>query len=473
MHLLRSGEFERGEQLVDKVLAAYDESVPESDSRLIAVLAWEKGRLALKAGRYTARVEAAVPSELRERVELFATLTVDTMAYDPMRAALFQARCMRLALLAGDPSSIARAYCLAATMACVNGTERAAQRSSVLLAHAEELCKSQPSTRLRRYVYVARAVCAALLGHPEQALAPAEEAVRLYKADMRGDEHGEYYHSFTALTVRISALATLGDYQQFLSELDECVERAQVTENHSMILHLSLHQTIAEHLRGEAGQTVERLDRERAMLPTKRFGVLHAMHMCSVMWAATATSEFAWARALTDESWPRYLKSVVHRSAYLGILAHSEHARMLLNERVMNRNLNDLEKLVASDLRALDASALRSHGAGAAKALRARVAYLQADSERAIMLLREAISALDEAGLRPDAAAARRALGQLLTNKAGKSGGEGAQITQLADVQLTKCGVRNPHAFCARFYPELTQTTQETRLVQAEVRETG
>src|SRR6185312_7841226 len=163
MHLLRSGEFERGEQLVDKVLAGYDESMPESDSGLIAALAWEKGRLVLKGGRYSPRVEAAVPSELRERVELFATLTVDTMAYDPLRAALFQARCMRLALIAGDPTSIARAYCLAATMACVNGTEKAAQRSAALLAHAEEQCKTQTSARLRRYVYVSRAVCAALL----------------------------------------------------------------------------------------------------------------------------------------------------------------------------------------------------------------------------------------------------------------------------------------------------------------------
>jgi eukaryotic-like serine/threonine-protein kinase len=474
MHLLRSGEFDRGETLVDKVLAAHGESVPGSDSALLAALAWERGRLALRAGRYTARVEAAVPSELRERVELFATLTVDTMAYDPLRAALFQARTTRNALLAGDPVSVARAHCLAATMACVNGTEKAAQRSAALLAEAEALCKAQASTRLRRYVQVARAVCAALLGHPEQALAPAEEAIRLYKEDTRGDEHGEYYHSFTALAVRISALGALGDYDAFLSELQDCVDRAQLAENHSMLLHMSLHQTLAELLNGQTQRTVERLERERSVLPSKRFGVLHALHMCAVMAAASTTGEFGWARALVDEWWPRYTKSVMHRSAYMAIVAHTEHARMQLNECVAKGELTDLSKLVASDLRALEGSALRLHAQAATQAIRARVAYLQGDATRAIMLLREALSAQDEAGLRADAASTRRALGRLLLDQGGQSAAEGVAMSQAAEMQLAKCGVRNPHEFSLRYFPELNRASSGTRrTIGLEVRETG
>jgi tetratricopeptide (TPR) repeat protein len=474
MHLLRSGEFERGEVLVEKVLAAYGESVPESDGQLIASLAWERGRLALRGHRYTARLEAAVPIELRERVDLFATLTVDTMAYDPLRAALFQARCMRSALLAGDSANVARALCLAATMACVNGTEKAAQRSATLLAEAEELIKSQGSPRYHRYVHVARAVCAALLGHPEKALGPAEQAVRSYKEETRGDEHGEYYHSFTAVVVRISALAALGDYDAFVSELQDCAERARATENNSVRLHLSVHQTLAEHLAGQAQLSIARLEQERSCLPKKRFGVLHALHMCAVMAAGSATSEYSWARGLVDEWWPRYVKSVVHRSAYLGILLHTEHARMLLNERVAKGELRDLSKLLGSDLRALDDSALRLHAAGATQALRARIAYLQGETDRAIALLREAISAQDEAGLRADAAVSRRALGRLLQDQPGGAAAEGVQIGQMAESQLTKCGVRNPHEFCARYFPELNRASSGTRLtIGAEVRETG
>jgi hypothetical protein len=455
------------------VLAAHGESVPHGDSSLIASLAWERGRLALRAGRYNARIEAAVPNDLRERVELFATLTVDTMAYDPLRAALFQARTTRNAFAAGDPISVARAHCLAATMACVNGTEKAAQRSAALLAEADELSKGQTSGRMRRYICVARAVCAALLGHPEQALAPAEEAVRSYKADTRGDEHGEYYHSFTAVAVRISALAALGDYPEFIAELQDVMERARVTENHSSMLHMTVHQTLAEHVLGQAQASLPRLEQERALLPKKRFGVLHAMHMCAVMAAANSTGDYDWARALVEEWWPRYTKSVVHRSAYMGILAHSEHARMLLNERVAKGELRDLLKLVAADLRALDGSALRLHAVSAAQSLRGRIAYLEGDMERAIALLREAMNAQDEAGMKADAAVTRRALGRLLQDRAGGAA-EGVQLSQAADAQLTKCGIQNAHEFCARFFPELSRAVSGTRqTVAAEVRETG
>jgi hypothetical protein len=240
------------------------------------------------------------------------------------------------------------------------------------------------------------------------------------------------------------------------------------------MLHMTVHQTLADHVLGQAQASLPRLEQERALLPKKRFGVLHAMHMCAVMTAANSTGDFDWARALVEEWWPRYTKSVVHRSAYMGILAHAEHARMLLNERVAKSELRDLTKLVAADLRALDGSALRLHALGVSQALRGRIAYLEGDAERAIALLRDALSAQEEAGLKAEAAVTRRALGRLLQDGAGGAGAEGAQLSQSADAQLTKCGIRNPHEFCARFFPELNRAVSGTRqTITAEVRETG
>jgi hypothetical protein len=422
---------------------------------LVAAIAWERGRLALRAGRYTARVEAAVPAELRESVELFATLTVDTLAYDPLRAALFEARCMRLALTAGDPTSVARALCLSATMACVSGTERAAHRSAALLRQAEALCTSPvTSKRLLRFVYVARSVCAALLGQPGNVLEPAGEALRSYNDDTRGDEYGEYYHSFTAITARISALLVLGDYTTFTSELRDCLERAAATENHSMLLHLTVHQTLAEQLLGQAQQSRARLEKEREALPTKRFGVLHVMHMCAVMTAASGTGDYAWARELVDTWWSRYQSSVVRRSAYLGIIAHSEHARMLVHECVATGKLDDLSKLVAKDLDALEKSPLKRLARGAALALRGRVAHLQGQPDTAIRLWREAAGVLDEIGLRVDAVVLRFALGQLI------GGAEGSQLRRGAEAQMRESGIARPQEFFARRFPELMEPNE-------------
>jgi hypothetical protein len=369
------------------------------------------------------------------------------MAYDPLRAALFQARSMRLALSAGDPASLTRAYCLAATIACVTGSERAVKKSQALLTQAETLCRPLGRVRLLRYLYVSRAVCAYLSGQPMRALEPAEEAERLYSEDSRCDEQGEYYHVFTANAVRIGALASLGHFARFLSELDSCLERARSTDNHSMLLHLSLHQTLAEQLRGQPQLSRPRLERQRAQLP-ERLGVLHVLHMCSVMSAASATADFAWAHAQIDELWSRYPSAVVHKSAYLALLAHSEHARMQLNEAVA-RSDPRLSKLVAEDLHALDACPLTPIARPTAQLLRARLAGLNGQDEQAKQLLREAAEGLEEVGLRPDAAVARYALGKRMADE------EGRQLCALAERQLAEHGVSDLRGLLLRRFPEL------------------
>jgi len=449
LHLLRSGQFVRGEKLVDKVLRAQDAAVPESEGGLVAALAWERSLLLLRGGRHSPKVEAEVPNELRERVDLFATLTVDSMVYDSLRAALFQARCMRLALSAGDAASLTRAYCLAATVACVSGSERAARRSDQLLSQAETLCRPLGRVRLLRYLHVSRAVCAYLLGQPQRALPPAAEAERLYSEDTRGDEQGEYYHVFTANTVRIGALASLGQYARFTSELEACVERARSTDNHSMLLHLSLHQTLAEQLRGQPRLSRARLDQQRAWLP-QRFGMLHVLHMCSVMSAASATSDFEWAHHVVDAWWARYRSSFVHKSAYLALLSHSEHARMLLNEAVTRAKRRDVEPLVQDDLRALDDCPLTQLAQPAALLLRARLAGLRGQTEQALQHLRAAVAGFEAAGIGPDASLARWALGRTLADD------EGRQLCALAEQQLREHGVHDLRAMLVRRFPELT-----------------
>jgi len=52
---------------------------------------------------------AEISARLGRTAELYGTLTVDTQLYEPLRAALFQARCLRLALESGDAIIIARA----------------------------------------------------------------------------------------------------------------------------------------------------------------------------------------------------------------------------------------------------------------------------------------------------------------------------------------------------------------------------
>ncbi|MET0384795.1 MAG: protein kinase, partial [Polyangiales bacterium] len=412
-HLLRSGQFDRGEVIVDEILAAQGESVPKSERGLMLAVGWARARLALRGDRHQPRTAAEVPTELRQQVDLFATLTVDTTSYDPLRAALFEARCLRAALTAGDPESIVRAFCISASLGCVSGSPRAAARCETLLSQAESAYRSAGRERLGRYVCAARAICAYLLGRPLQVLAPAQEAERLYREDTRGDEQAEYYHLFTVQTVRIGALVALGDHPLFFSELDGCLERARATDNQSMLLHLALFQTIAEQLRGEPAVSRARLQLQAALLPKQRFGVLHVMHMCAVMSAASASGDYAWSRPTLERFWPEYLQSVVKRSAYMAVSVYFAHARWLLSQWVddPSSRAESPASLVAADIKALEKCALQPLARGHAETVLARVAILHDRRDEATTRLRDAAEALEAAEHRPAAHIARFGLG--------------------------------------------------------------
>jgi hypothetical protein len=94
-HLLRSGRFEEGEAMLQRVLEAMDLTVPKTDRGLMAAIVWERCRGAMRGLRYTPRSEAEIPAALLARIDAYDALRHETVAIDPLRAALFFARELR------------------------------------------------------------------------------------------------------------------------------------------------------------------------------------------------------------------------------------------------------------------------------------------------------------------------------------------------------------------------------------------
>ncbi|HTU63598.1 MAG TPA: AAA family ATPase, partial [Polyangiales bacterium] len=179
--LVRSGRFEEGERVVQQVLDAEHLHVPKTAAGMIAALGWEHARVALHGFDVPER-PASQPHPLEQRALLYGTLSIDTQLYAPLRAALFQASSLRLALEWGQPSTIARTLCLAAATAASAGTRPAARRAHELLQHAERLFEREACgasvTHPPLDLLSARAMCAQLLGGLEQALESASAGER-------------------------------------------------------------------------------------------------------------------------------------------------------------------------------------------------------------------------------------------------------------------------------------------------------
>jgi hypothetical protein len=446
-HFLRSGDFARGEAIVREVLAALDLSLPESDAGVIAAIAWERTVLAVRGLRYRLRPEAEVPGELLHKVKLFGSLSIENQALDPLRATLLQARCLRWALEAGEPHRLARALCASATMACVSGSARAGRRSDDLLERAAVIGNELNSDTVRGDVESARAVCGFLLGRPHQVLAASQEAERFFRADSRGDAIGDYYHRFTVLSVRIGALSMLGENLRARVELQSVLQEARATNNKSVLLHLTVVQAFGDEIQNQAAVSKPRLEEQRKLLPKGRFGPLHVMHMLAYLRIACSTHDYAWAEPFIAEDWPRWLRCPVRGSAFLSLLAHTSHARYLLNRHVIERQAGDPAALIRADLRALGGLPLQSWRIANQCRLRARLAYLGQQPTAAAELLRTGIAEMAASSV-AEAARDRYALGFAL------GGDEGAQLRSEADRFLRDSGTVDPMADMQAHYPE-------------------
>lgn len=449
-HLLRTGHFQEGKALVDKVLAALKIDVPHTELGLYAAIGWERTRLALRGMNFTPRAMEEIPPELIAKGVTYASLSIELQAFDPLRAALFQARCLRIALDAGYPLYISGALCAQATMTCVSGSPRDGERAHALLDRAERLAGDDELARAR--LFAAKAVCSFLLGHPTETVGHATEAERIYRGAAAHDAiiAGEYYHRSAVAAVRIGALLVIGRTREMIVALRSEQQEARATGNRTANLHSTMPATIADVVENNVELTRERLQRERIALLKHSFGPLHLLNLVAEMWLACATGQLERARAICDEDWPRFKGSVIRHSAYLSLLAHAWHARFLLAEHVANGRPGDPTSLLQADLRALEK--LPEHlSHQAVNALNARLAFLEGDRDRTVQLLQEQSALCTRLNLLGEAAGARLVLGRML------DGAEGRELSETAEHTLLELGMPPHLSTVALQFPELVR----------------
>ena len=449
-HLVRSGRFEEGERIVQQVLDAQNIHVPHSNAALVAALGWELGRIGLRSFNVPTRQPAPEHAADTAAAILYGTLAIETQLYDPLRSALFQARALRLALDYGTPTQVARALCMSAALACLSGTARAARRSELLLDRAQEMFKRDGHSEPPLELLCARAVCAQFLGKLADALAPTYAVDRLLNTKSRDAElHGDYYYVFSVQMVRISALQGLGRLLEARQALREHLARARSTDNLVAILQVSTNRVVDEQALDMNAGSRAWLDVEYTRLPQGKFSILHVGHLLSVMRAACSTRDYAWAFERMAELWEPYQRSLIHRSTFVAILAHTTHARLLLNHHVETQSSGDVEALVRDDLKQLSRLAPSLFRDVALARMRARVAFLKGERERASALLRPSLERFVRTPMQQEIAHDRYMLGLLL------GGAEGAQLVERARKGLADCGISDPDANMRAYVPEL------------------
>ena len=447
-HLIRSGHFARGEQLVREVLKALRIRVPKSRLGMIVAIGWERLRLWLRGLDFKPRPASQLPAARLHQAHAYISLSINTQAYDPVRATLFGTRALRLGLELGERGTLASALAVAAAGRAVSGSaqdERYAQR---LLDYASTINESLQDPYVGARISAARTIAAFLLGRVRETLPLAQESELLHSSHTttRAEFAGEYYNRFAVNSALIGALFQLGRFREASAALHRALQYARATENRTAQLHLAMVWSLDDIAKGQAERARARLDADRPELPPG-FGPLHLLHMVGVMRVGCALSDYDWANNILAELWPRFEASMIKHSV-LSLLAYGAHTRLILNQHVLSGSSADPAALVRRDLRALRRRSARLRRALCSR-YDARIALIRGQREQACELFRQHIAACDEQGYADEVERGRWALGTIL------GGEEGQTLCDNAIETLTDLGYVQPLADMPTHYPEL------------------
>ncbi|HEY6561987.1 MAG TPA: protein kinase [Polyangiaceae bacterium] len=444
-HLLRSGRFEEGEDLLLHVLEKRSLPVPRTDRGVMAAIVWERLRARWGGLDRKLRDEREASRKLLEQFDLFHCLRTDFVATDTLKTALVQARALRWALEAGEPTRLSLALCDAASVAATDGSRRASSRANELFERAMRLGATSSSPDVQVSLHMTRGWINWMLGRAAAAIEPFGEVERLYRL-LPQDERG-YYLRMGAMGLRVAALYQLGAYRRFLEEAERVLNEARATDNQSASLQLALSETLADDVRGVPDVSLARLEEQGRRVPRRRFGLLNAFYISAVAQAGCATGHYEWALRQFEAQWPRYLNAAVRRMAHVALLAHSYRINLRLSASFAAGSCRNLEQLVAADLKALEKLELPASAPSVLR-YRARVALIQGDRRSGVAQLRQSADEYEKLGYLGDAARARYALGVFI------AGEQGHELCIQSESYLRHEHVKNPLGFVRTMYPE-------------------
>jgi serine/threonine protein kinase/tetratricopeptide (TPR) repeat protein len=173
--LIRSGHLDEGRAVADEALAAAGLAFAKSPVR---ALLFERAALRLRGRRFKRRtLEEIAPRDLA-RTDLCWSISSGLGLMDPVQGAHFQARSLRLALAAGEPSRVSRGIAGEAAYAAAQGNPARAER---LLAEAGALAAELNHPHATGIVSLMSGLAAHLGGRFAPALDHLATAERIFR----------------------------------------------------------------------------------------------------------------------------------------------------------------------------------------------------------------------------------------------------------------------------------------------------
>lgn len=402
--LLRSGHIDEGLAQLDGVLRDVGLRLPRTPVGALASVLVHRGKLAVRS-----RLRAGADPSLIRRFDAAWSVAVGLSLVDVIRAADFQARAMMLALSAGDPERIARAYALGACFASSEVASRAHAKEQ--LARATELANESEDPYTRAWIPLARSMIAFHGGAFRAAVGDADRALQMFRDQCAGAS----WEETSARSIAFWALGYLGSLRELGRRVDELLRESVERGDRYAAINV---RTGAAHLIRLAADdpraSREESARAIAEWSHRGFTLQHVFDLFAQTETLLYEGRPEEALALLESRWHHVRRSMMLRSQTVRIFTSDLRGRIELACAVRAGMIGRVRfvRRVTARADALEREGL-GWGKAMAAALRAGIAALRGDRADTVHCLERAVSECRMADMLVNATAAERALGIL------------------------------------------------------------
>ncbi len=452
--LLRAGRIDQALDTFKTVLASIDMELTKSPKVALASLLYHRARVRLRGLKYEPKTADAVAPETLRRIDILWSIAPALGMVDFIRGADLQARCLLLALDAGENYRVA---CALGAEACAGATAGVpgASRTAMLIQATEIAVRRVEQPYTMGWVELARGMA----GYLEGRFRPAYEAC-LRGEDMFARSVGAWWET---ATVKLYVILNLF----YLGELGEQAKRVEATYRSAKgrgDLLARTHATtglgaMAWLTRGDVVNARAELEVTMAEWSRDGFFLAHYWGLVARVHIELYEGKAEAAVAAVEERWEGLSRSLVLRvqlilvealhlrgRAHLALAARAARDRdRAAREGGAAINVDRLLREVERDAKGIDAERT-PWGAPLATLLRAGVAMVRGDTSGAIALFARAQDDLNEQQMALYAMAAQWRRGELM-------GAEGAALIESARAWMKKREIEAPERVAAMLVP--------------------
>ncbi|MGH9958333.1 MAG: hypothetical protein ACREBC_14570, partial [Pyrinomonadaceae bacterium] len=439
--LLIGGHIKEGLEVIRSVLASVGLTLPAGPKRALLSLILKRIQIRLRGLNFTERSASEIPEAELLRIDICWAVAAGLGAVDLIRGADFQCRYLLLALRAGEPFRVARAFAFEAAQTASRGAPTR-KRALQVAQRAEELAQIVGHPHAIGLSIWASGVAAYLVGHWKTAAALCERAAEV----LRDQCTGVTWELTIANRFMLSAMLYMGEIAEISRRvpllLAAALDQGNLFAAVDLRTRLNLIWLAADDPTRARTEVIEALK----AWPHEGFHLQHYTSMLALVQIElyTGDTEVAWKHV--QGQWQALEDSMLMRIQVLRIEAMHLLARAALASAAVSnekeRRLKTAERLAQSIARERVPWATPF-----VHVIRAGVIYQRGKRSEAVGLLSQAIETFDLADIDLYEAVARRRLGELLEGERGR------RHIDEADEWMRKRQIQNPEAMTRLLAP--------------------